>query len=457
MCWKLGANARSWELNSKPLQTIYESLMHKSSLTSLTLRFPTRRIPRPCAVVPPLPNLVTLVCYDMDPLSSPDNISLIFLMSKKLENLKLHFHPRMRETGEESIQLSSLFGRCIAARYSMKLKRLAIYNLYCRNQGDGFETVMDHGSLREGTFINCMGGSDPLTVFLDDTWRLQKNQPVPNNMKMLRIDTVEQDHITMLSRFQGLERLYIVSKQSSTSKTNSAAPTPTSPSSTTSPAAANGTMPNGATSNPLNASTPSSRTEGECKSLAGDYIARIQSNHKTMRHLLLPEHWIMTDETLFKLVQSLPQLEQLGIALTVPAMEHLRRVITLTPRLWALRMLVAPGTAFHQSLDTIEMEMHKFALATELWRPMYKGLRYIGMGDKAFRLGGVVWPKGGPPANGGGAGTPGQQGEGPGMGTRDLASLMRGPMRVLEQVDPARLSWIEIWGLDTVDFEAKFP
>ncbi|KAJ4305713.1 hypothetical protein N0V90_001244 [Kalmusia sp. IMI 367209] len=442
--------AFAWELNTKPLQTVYEGLMQKPSLTSLTLRFPSRRIPRPTAVIPPLPNLITLICYDIDPLSSPDNISLLLLTSKKLLNLKLHFNPRMRETGEESIQLSTFFGRCMAAGHSIQLKRMAFYNLYCRNQGDGFEKVINPRAVEEVTFINSMGSSDPMTVFLDDTWRLNSNQPVPENMKMLRVDAVEPEQVTMLTKFHGLERFYIVSKPN-ISKTSSAAQTPTSPSSTSTPATVNGNTIN--TNNPLcgSAQTPRPITEGECKSVAGDYLAAIQSNHRTMRHLLLSDHWIMSDDALFKICQTLPRLEQLGFACTVPAMESLRHIVSLVPNLWAIRLLVPPGSSLQIQIDTMDIEMHKFALATEMWRPEYDRLKYVGLGNKAFKLGGVVWPKGkvGAEANG-------EQKELPFSG-RGVASLRRGPIRMMELIDPARLSWIEIWGMDSLEFEAKFP
>ena len=94
------ANTRSWQLNTKPLQSVYEGLMHKPSLTSLTLRCPTRRIPRPATAIPPLPHLTTFVIYDIDPLCYPDNISLLMLTAKRLANLKMHWSPRMRDSGE---------------------------------------------------------------------------------------------------------------------------------------------------------------------------------------------------------------------------------------------------------------------------------------------------------------------------------------------------------------------
>ncbi|KAJ4351196.1 uncharacterized protein N0V89_006535 [Didymosphaeria variabile] len=437
----------AWELNTKPLQTVYEGLMQKSSLTSLILRFPSRRIPRPTVVVPPLPNLMSLICYDIDPLASPDNISLLLLTSKKLQNLKLHFNPRMRETGEESVQLNAYFGRCIAAGYSIVLKRFALYNLYCRNQGEGFEKATNPASIEEVTIINSMGSSDPMTVFLDDTWRLSPNQPIPTNLKMLRVDSVEPEQVPMLTKFQGLERFYIVSKPFS-SKTTSTAQTPTSPSSNTTP----NMNTNGHSA--CSTSTPRPITEGECKSVAGDYLAAIQSNHRTMRHLLLSDHWNLSDDALFKICQTLPHLEQLGFACFVPPMESLRQILSHTPKLWAIRMLVPPGSPFQARLDAMDIEMHQFALATEMWRPQYRQLKYVGMGNKAFKLGDVVWPKGKSKAR---AEEEAQHSSAFGGRGTSINDLRNGPIRRLELVDPKSLNWIEIWGMDSTEFEAKFP
>ncbi|KAF2269744.1 hypothetical protein CC78DRAFT_539676 [Lojkania enalia] len=421
----------AWELNTKPLQTIYQSLMTKPSITSLTLRCPTKRIPRPTTLIPPLPNLITLVVYDIDPLCYPDDISVLLLTSKNLENLKLHWNPRMRESGEESVNLMNYFGRSVAAGFSPPAKRIALYNLYARNINEGFENNAHPEMMEEITLINCMGsGSDPANVFLDDTWRVSSKHRVPHHLKMLRVDVMEKEQATMLSRFQGLERLYLISRRKS-SKPSSIAVTPSSP--TTTPSQ-NGTSTSG---------TPIS--EHQCKSLAGDYLAAIQSSHRTMRHLLLSDNWQLSDETLFKLCQSCPNLEQLGFSSVVPPLKSLRQILQLVPRLWAIRVLVRPGSDLAEKLDTMDLDMHIFAIATEMWRPQYMNLRYLGIGDRlVFKLGEVIPPpKRNPPV------LPGQE--------NTLADRMNGPRRRLMQVGWEEVKHIEIWGMDSTDFDPAFP
>ncbi|KAF3010063.1 hypothetical protein E8E13_011565 [Curvularia kusanoi] len=429
-------NLRSfaWELSTKPMGTIYQSLVTKPSLTSFTLRCQVNRIPRPISVVPPLPALKTLVVYDIDPLCYPDDISLVIASAKQLENLKLHWSPRMRENGEESINLMSLFGRCLATKVSLPVKRMQMWNLYTRFFDDSNAEIISPQTLSEVTVINSMGSSDPMTVFLDDAWRLKHKSPVNPNLKMLRMDTVDKEGVRMLQRFKGLERMYIVSsrRRRGTPRSDSTAATPTTPSVAT-PGV------NGQTSA---AGTPTIN-EHQCRGLGSDFLAVIQSNHRGMRHLLLSDLWQLTDDSLFKICQTLPNLEQLGFSSGVPPLESLRQIMSLVPKLWAIRILVRPGTELADKVDATE-DMHAFALATETWRPEYAHVRYVGMGDKlVYKLGKVIFPP-----KGNAEAPPGQE--------NSMNARRAGPVRHIERVSRESVKWIEIWGLDTTEFEVAF-
>jgi hypothetical protein len=426
--------AFAWELNTKPLNTVYQGLVNRSAtLTSFTLRCQAVRLPQPTTIISPMPNLRTLVVYDIDPLCYPDDISLLLLGAKKLENLKLHWHPRMREAGEESVNLMTIFGRCVAAKSRLPVKRLGIYNLYTRFAGDGMLNVIDPDTQQEITVFNSMGSSDPMTVFLDDGWRLNNDRPVPPNLKMFRTDHIDKETPAMLARFTGLERLYLVSRRGrEASKSSSSAATPTTPATTSACETAS-------------AFNPPRSTETQCRSVGGDYMAVIQSHHTTMRHLLLSDHWLISDNALFKLCQSCPNLEQLGFRGNVTPLESLRQIMTLVPKLWAIRMLVRPGTEFADMIASMDWEMHAFVMATEMWRPEYRNLKYIGLGDKLiFKLGEVVFP----PKNA----TPISPGQ-----TNSINARKAGPMRRLELVSREALSKIEIWSMDTMEFDPKFP
>jgi hypothetical protein len=425
---------RRWELNTKPLNTLYQGLVNRAStLTSFTLRCQTQRIPRPTTMISPLPNLKTLVVYDIDPLCYPDDISVLLLGAKKLENLKLHWNPRMRDTGEESVNLMSIFGRCIAAKLSLPVKRLAIYNLYTRFLGDYFNHPIDPTQQVEITIFNSMGSSDPMTVFLDDSWRVHNSHPIPPNLKVYRSDHADKDQAVMFGKFTGLERLYLVSRRAkdTLSKMSSTVASPTSPSAVTPTSNGNGNPP---------------ISETQCRSVGGAYLAIIQSHHRTMKHLLLPDVWQITTEALFQLCQSCPLLEQLGFSSGIPPLDSLRNIIALVPKLWALRILIRPGSELAEKFDGLDAEMHAFALATELWKTEYRNLRYIGFGDKlVFKLGAVVFP----PAKCAEA-----RGEG---GANSMNAKRAGPMRVVRVVSRESVEWVEIWGLDSTEFDPAFP
>lgn len=427
----------SWELNTKPLSTVYQGLRNKPALTSLTLRCQTNRIPRPTTTIPPLPALQTLVVYDIDPLCYPDDISVVLASAKGLENLGLHWSPRMRENGEESINLMSMFARCLANKVSLPVRRFMMWNLYTRFLGESNEQIINPLTVREVTVINSMGSSDPMTVFLDDTWRLQHKQPVQPNLKMIRMDSVDREVVRMLREFKGLERMYVVSSKrtrgSPKSSSDSTAATPTTPS------VATPSMTNGVTSA---ADTPTI-SEHQCRGVGSDLLAVIQSNHRGMRHLLLSDLWQLTDDALYKICQTLPNLEQLGFSCGVPPLESLRQIMNLVPKLWAIRVLIRPGSELADKVDATE-DMHAFAIATEMWRPEYRNVRYLGMGERlVYKLGKVIYPPKGSPE------TPkGQE--------NSMNARRAGPVRQIEKVSRESVKWIDIWGMDSTEFEASF-
>jgi hypothetical protein len=57
-----------WELDCKPLRTLYLGLAGRDTLTSLTLKFPSARVPRPSVLIPPMANLKAFRAIDIDPM-----------------------------------------------------------------------------------------------------------------------------------------------------------------------------------------------------------------------------------------------------------------------------------------------------------------------------------------------------------------------------------------------------
>ncbi len=162
----------SWELDCKPLKTLYQGLAAHNTLTSLVLKFPNTRIPRPAVVIPPMMNLRAFRAMDIDPLCYPDDISVLLLSSKKLEDLRIHFSPRMRQEAESSLCWETYFGRCTRAGHKMRLKHFAVQNFYGPSM-EGLHELMDPHTNISIAFLDMFGGSKGASanVFFDDTWK----------------------------------------------------------------------------------------------------------------------------------------------------------------------------------------------------------------------------------------------------------------------------------------------
>jgi hypothetical protein len=95
--------------------------------------------------------------------------------------------------------------------------------------------------------------------------------------------------------------------------------------------------------------------------------------------------------------------------------------------------------------DDEDPTMHAFAFATEFWRPEYKNVKYIGYGDNiVFKLGGVYFPpKGKEPV--------------PNDNEKSMNAKRAGPKRKIDVLRREDVKNIEIWGLDTTEFDPKFP
>ncbi len=159
----------SWELDCKPLKTLYQGLATHVTLTNLTLRFPGSRVPRPSVMIPPMKSLRVFKATDIDPLCYPDDISMLLLGSPMLLDLRLHFSPRMRREAEPTLSLSTYFGRCAKANYSIPCTHFAMQNWF------GPMDMFSMQTCRSVTFLDTFGGigsgGNAQNVYVDDTWK----------------------------------------------------------------------------------------------------------------------------------------------------------------------------------------------------------------------------------------------------------------------------------------------
>lgn len=369
-----GADKIRWELNTKMLPTVWQGLAQKKTLTHLTIKFPSLRHPRPVTLVPPIPSLKSLKIYDIDPLCYADDVSLLFLEAKKLEDLELIWSPRMRNAREPSVSLETFFGKLISAKHNLPLKRIAIKNLYTLENHE-CKKVLANSTLEEIIFINSIGGAadDPGTAFFDRSWRPQVDE-LPN-LKMLRTNKISRSQSEVLRSIKGLERIYLIGaprpsrgdNRASDGTENDLTPLPNSPASSTNSPSNNCTTHN----------------------LKDEYLEAITKNHgKTLRHLLLMPQWRLSSDDIALIVRHCPNLEQLGIGVEYANFTNLRLLVPFLSKLTAIRILDNPDDkAFAEKTKELADDgSHKQNIGSESNHQDWK-VRWIEIGNLLFEVG----------------------------------------------------------------------
>lgn len=353
----------SWELDCKPLKTLYQGLSAHSTLTSLKIKFPQTRIPRPAVIIPPMANLRLFWAMEIDPLCYPDDISVLILSSRKLEDLRLHFSPRMRQEAESSLTWETYFGRCVRANQKLRLKHFAVQNFYGRNM-EGLGDILDQDYSKSITFLDFFGGAKGASanVFLDDTW---KNIPpdIVTSFKTVRSNEPATQHTKMLAKVKApMENLFMISAR--TSQTGH-------------------TPPDGVTSGQMPV-TPDEPSEVHSMDLAKQYIYTITRFHgKSMKKLLLWDSWHLTPEDLGDLVRYCPNLEQLGFGVnSEDSLRVLHLLLPFLPKLKALRLLLTDGIAEQCTNGGHMDEMEK-----QFARLRPNGLKWLSVGKYICKLG----------------------------------------------------------------------
>lgn len=359
------------------LPTVWQGLVLRSNLTHLTIRYPSRRTPQPIALVPPLPNLKSLKLYDIDPLCYGDDVSSLIRDSKKLQDLKLIWNPRMRAACEPSVSLGAFFSQMVAAGTGPPIRKLAFKNLYAINDTT-FAQQPFKMHLEEFTFINSIAGAcdEADAVFFEHTWRPVPVRPAPN-MKMVRTDKVTRQQVDYLSNSTGLEKLYLIGprRMNGINGINGI----------------NGVSPQNSVAFPNSpvSSTNSPSSDAAVISLKDEYLDAVIKHHgSTLRHLLLTPCWRLNSDEIAFIVRHCPNLEQLGIGVEFCDFPNLRLLVPFLPKLTAFRILDNPDdSAFSEkmkALDEIGGHEEKLSTATQSsdW-----SIKWMGLGDLLFEIG----------------------------------------------------------------------
>ncbi|KAE9965057.1 hypothetical protein BLS_007899 [Venturia inaequalis] len=399
-----------WKLSSKPLRTIYQGLGSRTTLQSLTIRFPSNRIPRPTVLMPGIPTLKSLHLLNIDPLCYPDDPSILLLQSKKLSSLKLEWSPRMRREKEPSISLQQFFSRCVRANYKIPLKHYGMKNLYCRKDAE-MDQAFDTMQLESVHFINCVDPTDQATVFIDRTWMLENTstENTMRNMKELKIDRLDVHNGQPFGVFEGFEGIYLVSPEGPLKALGqlSGTPTPSTPSASASPTP----------------STPSASEYSRTMVASGSsYIATITSRHgPSLKKLLLSDLWALSASVVLSVVEACPNLEQLGLCIENNDVDVLRQSMPFLKNLKALRILVREENETYRKIEEMGDEWHCYIMGQKCAQKEFLGLRWLGIGPRIYELREVVEEEG------------------------------KGPRRVVRPASLEDVKHIEIWALDNLD------
>ncbi|MCJ1437923.1 hypothetical protein MMC27_007310 [Xylographa pallens] len=408
----------SWELDTKMLPNVWQGLAQRQTLSSLKVNFPNLRLPRLTTLVPPIQNLKSLHITNIDPLCYPDNISSLLLGSKKLEVLKLHWSPRMRESREPSVNLHSYFGKIVTANYKMPLKHIAFHNLFAFNE-DVFEKIIDPNLIESFTMISSMGGTDDTAdiAFMDSTWKNAGPKAAPN-LKMLRGDKVSKMHCNMMGKFRELESYYLVTgrkpnhcSQKPLAKVNSVRAVSrlcigVTDSSTNSDSSSGGGSRTSNSPGSTPQSTISTTSSASCpmqnattpytplselntlSQLGRHYLENIYKYHgPSLRHLLLMPQWRLSSEDLARLVRNCPNLEQVGLGLEMADFNMLRLLIPFLPKLYAIRILDnLDDSSLTDSVSGLGCDQSDDKVGDDIWKMGFDTLRWVGLGDHVFEI-----------------------------------------------------------------------
>ncbi|EXJ83999.1 hypothetical protein A1O3_04666 [Capronia epimyces CBS 606.96] len=390
-----------WDLDTRRQPNVYAGLAKLSSLETLWLKLPTNRSPQPVVEAPPLPNLKSLTITHYDPFCFPDDFSTLFLHASKLEVLNMHFSPRMRERGETSVMLTQFFRKNIAAKKKLYLKKIGVYNLLPYVDAAECVEVLDSSLCEDFTALNTFGLDEdavngrPATHFIDRAWMVSVDERSrPKRPKTLRLDQLHKRHALDLGKSAGLERLYLINARY---KAESAEVSPRAPSTTTS-------------GNRSARPTPTPNTS--LRDLYLDSICDVCG--PTLKHLILPARWLLPTQVTARLIRSCPNLTQLSAAIQCVDLDVLRILVPFLSKLWAMRILSPildlEGDERDRDRDgQAPAQLPKYNAVSELSHCLpeqqatevleqnlgtsvndFPKLRYIGVGDAVWEVGGVV-------------------------------------------------------------------
>jgi hypothetical protein len=334
-----------------------------------------------------MPHLRSLTITDIDPLCYPDDIAMALFASPKLDTVNLHWSPRMRDAGEPSVHLYSYFRHNISAKKKLKLKQIGFYNLFALTSPE-IDGIIEFSDIQSLTMLNSFGLDDQdghhqpsLAAFLDSSWARPPGNLI--GLKSIRHDKMSKKFTNHLSDLYGLERIYLVNARHIPPSNGHSAPSDTSPITASTPS-----------SNLSSETTPSTRTAASnaTRDLCLDIII---SNHgPTLKHLILPDRWLLPDKLVGRLFRACPNITQLALALEFKdGLWGLRMLLPFLKKIRAVRLLVPNSVQeyakkFECMIGTEDGEQEEH-IGRELTGDEFPNLKYVGMGWEVWEIGGT--------------------------------------------------------------------
>lgn len=363
-------NLRSfaWELDTNPLKNVYQGLALRTTLTSLTLKFPTRQLARPAVLAPPIPSLHYLKVTDIDPLCYPDDMSTLILHARKLVDLRLHFSPRMRQQADPSMNLAMFFAGLQREKRLLSLRHVGVQNFFGR-YATGMDDVADARCAESAAFLDSWGGgntSNLKTVYIDNLW-LNMQSKNPPCFKRIRLNEAGESQLGLIRATSGMQYFYFVNAR--TSKTLCAVRndpeivTPTTSTTT---------------------SSPFPRPH-----IGKEFVEALAHRHgSTLKHLLLSEEWPVDAADLALIVRLCPNLEQFGFA---PGFDDYSTVNLFLPflhKLQVVRFLALPKS--FDAAAPVPTEDVIDTLGRALSIPPAQSMKIVGTMDAIYKIGKLI-------------------------------------------------------------------
>jgi hypothetical protein len=407
----------AWELQDcMPLMTMYQGMASHSTLTQLTLRFPSPLSPpRVATIVPPMPNLRAFTALDIDPEGNPDDFNNFILQSQKLEDLRFHFAPRLRRQGLATIDFENMFCRLWRqAKVKKRVKHFALQNYFCQGTSVIEPGLMEEDTLESVCILDSFGeGEKEFRTMLSDEISMYEPMHVDvgkfkTNFRKMRCNEVLPQFVSGLrDKPQQIESFIMVGtkrsrkrrQKSQTSEVSSATTTPSNP-----------------------------RTPGwEPAALTRVYIdALTQVQGPSLRILLLSDEFALSREQLGAVIRFCPNLEQFGFALDCGDHNMVRILAPFLAKLQCLRILDNEHAQEHFKMVSEEFRMQQMSVS--IAEDGQTVIKYLGIADLVYRIGTLYE-----------------------VVSDDGTPQMR---RIVERADPADVQKYAIWGSDCLDIAA---